>query len=298
MSESDVLRTLGARLITNKCKDWPSSCTADTHLRVMGTIGSEKKTAVIGSRKPTRQALHRARLIAQLLVRAGRTVVSGGAFGIDIAALEAAHERGGRTLTVLGSGLSYPSPIRHCTLYGKFVKRGALLSPFPCDQRPARWTFAKRNRWIAECSDEVVVVQAAAQSGTLMAGRRALALRRPVYVDVRKTDHRYDGCLALLREGAQHFETWVVKMVASNAQFSAPTEDLPQLHRQLLMAIETGLDTPILISEHLAMPVHSVLGKLTQMRLKRLVGQNENGSWFRLGLPLEPGGTSWLNDGF
>lgn len=185
--------------------------------------------AIVGARRADGYGLDVARRVARAAVERGRAVVSGGAFGVDFAAHRATLDAGGRTIVVLGSGLGRPSPAAHRSLFEEAVGRGALVSPFPCDQTAAPWTFPRRNPWIAALADAVVVVQAGARSGALHTARAALASGIPVYAAPGPMDAPlHAGCHALIAEGARVLtapDAWADGVEASKATPPAPAVD-------------------------------------------------------------------------
>ncbi|MEO8198794.1 MAG: DNA-processing protein DprA [Thermoanaerobaculia bacterium] len=160
--------------------------------------------AIVGSRRATPYGLEVAAWLARELARQGVVVVSGFARGIDAAAhqgaLSAEH---GRTVGVLGCGLSVDYPKGHRELGLRIRSRGALVSEFPCALAPAAANFPVRNRIIAALAEVTVVVEAAAHSGSLITARLALELGREVLaVPGRITDEQALGVNDLLRDGA------------------------------------------------------------------------------------------------
>lgn len=164
--------------------------------------------AVVGSRSASPAGERLARSWASWLARRGVTIVSGFAPGIDAAAHRGALEGGGRTLAVLGCGLDVTYPRRHRTLREEVLRAGgALLSEFPMGSEPARWTFPQRNRLISGLSRGVLVIQAAARSGTAITARLALEQGREVWaVPGSPDDPRARGTNGLIRQGARLVE--------------------------------------------------------------------------------------------
>lgn len=159
--------------------------------------------AVVGTRSATSYGRRAARDLAGDLARAGWTVVSGLARGIDAAAHRAALDAGGSTSAVLGAGLDHPYPASNRRLHDRLGSAGLLVTEFPPEQPPQRWTFPKRNRIIAALSSGVVVVQAPRKSGALITADQALELGREVFavpgpVGVPASE----GAHELLRSGA------------------------------------------------------------------------------------------------
>src|SRR3954470_13150569 len=123
--------------------------------------------AIVGTRKPNRQAMAFARALACELAEAGRTIVSGGAGGIDTAAHRGALDAGGVTIAVLPTGLADPYPAHNRPLFAQLLERGALLSESERAVPGFASSFLARNRLIAALASVVIVVQAPIQSGAL-----------------------------------------------------------------------------------------------------------------------------------
>jgi DNA processing protein len=106
--------------------------------------------------------------------------VSGLAAGIDTAAHQAALERGGRTIAVIGSGLDHAYPRENTGLQRQLARDGAVISQFWPESRPSRRTFPLRNALMAGLTTASVIVEANAMSGTRILARAAVSLRRVV----------------------------------------------------------------------------------------------------------------------
>lgn len=143
-------------------------------VRVRGAFPQLPLLAVVGSRRPTRDALFSLPWVVDAAVSSGWGVVSGGARGVDRMAHDECLCRRGITLAVLGSGLSQVYPPEHADLFKKIVEHGGcLLSEYEDDAPPRPWRFPQRNRLISAFSDAVIVVQAAEASGGLVTARIA-----------------------------------------------------------------------------------------------------------------------------
>lgn len=139
--------------------------------------------AVVGARRAHPAALLRAHRVGFALAREGRTVVSGGAFGVDASAHRGALDAEGHTVAVLGSGVLVPLPMRNRRLFAEILAAGgALASELPPEVRPRPSFFPRRNRLVAALARAVVVIVASETSGSLYTARAALEMGRPVYV--------------------------------------------------------------------------------------------------------------------
>lgn len=158
--------------------------------------------AVIGARASSAYGEHVTSLIAGGLADAGRTVLSGGAFGIDAAAHRAALATDGRTVAVLAGGLDRPYPVGNARLLAAVAGSGALVAEVPPGSVPTRSRFLLRNRLIAALGGATVVVEAAWRSGALSTAGHAADLLRPVgAVPGPVTSATSAGCHRLLRDG-------------------------------------------------------------------------------------------------
>ncbi len=159
--------------------------------------------AIVGSRKTTPAGSALARGMARDLARAGVTVVSGLARGIDTAAHQGALDAPGRTIAVLGSGLDCLYPPENAYLAARVTEQGALVSEFPLGTEPFPAHFPRRNRVIAGWGRAVVVAEAAERSGALVTARCALEEGREVMaVPGHPAQETSAGTNALIRDGA------------------------------------------------------------------------------------------------
>lgn len=163
-----------------------------------------RSVAVVGARAATAYGERVAGDLGAGLAEHGVAVVSGGAFGIDVAAHRGALAAGGRTIALLAGGVDRPSPAGNLAVLERIVDHGgALVAESPPGTPPSRARFLQRNRVIAALTRATVVVEAAWRSGALSTAARAGELLRPVgAVPGPVTSMASAGCHRLLRDGA------------------------------------------------------------------------------------------------
>lgn len=161
---------------------------------------------IVGARNASLAAAKLAESTAAYLGQCGFVVVSGLAKGIDAAAHEGSLATG--TIAVLGQGLDIVYPAENHALMQATAKQGLLLSEFRIGTPPRAQNFPRRNRIIAALANALVIIEAAAKSGSLVTARYALELGKDIsVVPGFPTDPRYAGSIKLLQEGASLFSS-------------------------------------------------------------------------------------------
>ncbi len=157
--------------------------------------------AMVGARNASSLGLRMARRLALTLGEGGQVVVSGLARGIDAEAHLAALEGG--TVAVMAGGVDVVYPEENAKLAAAIAERGCLLSEQPMGLQPQARHFPQRNRIVAGLARAVVVVEAAARSGSLITAKEGLDMGREVMaVPGHPFDARASGCNMLIRDGA------------------------------------------------------------------------------------------------
>ncbi len=164
----------------------------------------KEAVAIIGSRSATPYGLKQAAKLAEQLSGCGLTVVSGLARGLDAEAHSGALKAAGKTVAVLGSGIDISYPRENYKLYKEICEYGLVISEYPPQIPPLRHHFPSRNRMISGLSLGVLIIEAAARSGTLITcdyaldqGKEVFALPGPV------TSSNSIGTLRLIQSGAK-----------------------------------------------------------------------------------------------
>ena len=190
--------------------------------------------AVVGTRRVTSYGREMAFQIGQGLARAGVTVVSGLAKGVDGIAHRAALEAGGRTIAVLGSGVNRIYPHEHTRLAAQIADQGAVLSDYGPDRKPDAPNFPARNRIISGLSLGVVVIEAPERSGALITVDFAADQGRDVFaVPGSATAPNSAGTNTLIREGARLVRS--ADDVLEDLQLRRGSSDVEPVQQPLLM---------------------------------------------------------------
>lgn len=217
---------VGARVICLEDPDYPAclKCIHDppTCLYVRGTLDRTDAVAIaiVGSRRCSHYGLEQARRFGEGLGRAGFTIVSGFARGIDAAAHRGALDAGGRTLAVLGNGLAQVYPPEHAELAADVVGNGALVTELAVDEAPDARHFPPRNRIIAGLTLGTLVIEASHRSGALISARLAADYNREVFAVPGRVDQPMycAGTHKMIREGWARLVTSVEDVIDDLAE--------------------------------------------------------------------------------
>lgn len=249
--------------------------------------------SIVGARHATAYGKRVAWQLAGGLARAGYTVVSGLARGIDAAAHRGALDAGGRTIAVLGTGVLNIYPPEHAELAAEVIARGALVSEAPPLAEAHAGAFPQRNRIVSGLSLGTVVVEAADRSGALITARLAGEQGREVFAVPGQIDSRMArGCHRLIRDGARLVESvddileelgplFDTATTADGRAVRSPAElQLGDVERQVLDAFDrqaggatVDLDDLVTATDLAASQVLATIGVLEMRRiLRRLPG--------------------------
>ena len=263
--------------------------------------------AIVGMRRPTDYGRRVARQLAADLARKGITIVSGMAYGIDAEAHKATLDAGGRTIAVLGCGLTQNYPAEHKELRQEIAAQGAVISEFHLRAHPRKENFPRRNRLISGLSLATVVVEAAQRSGALLTARLALEQGRDVMaVPGPVHTQKSTGCHYLLKEGAHLVENaddivnalpeYARSMLDNPAQIrvkglgpekneaprATPNPNLTEDENALLLLLENGDNTIEGLTQQRGLPAQEVSSALLRLELEGLVRQKTSGSYERV----------------
>jgi DNA processing protein len=228
-------RASGARMIVWGADDYPAALMdlpdAPPVLWVMGNASllARPMVALVGARNASSLGLRMARRLAEGVAQADLVTVSGLARGIDAVVHESTLTSG--TIAVQAGGVDVIYPEENADLMRRIAAQGCLVSEQPMGMQPQARHFPLRNRIVSGLARAVVVVEAAARSGSLITARTALDQGRDVFaVPGHPFDARAAGCNMLLRDGATLVRgpSDVLEGIGAIAQpYVEPVEDLP-----------------------------------------------------------------------
>ena len=233
LTQQGKLLEIGAQLLTIQDLGYPQ-CLREIFdppliLFALGNMSliNSFSLAVVGTRNPTPYGLAATERLSADLAKAGLTIVSGMARGIDTAAHRAALNADGTTIAVLGCGVDVLYPSSNRKLYDDIARRGLLLSEFPMEAPAFPQNFPVRNRIVSGLSLGVLIVEGAQHSGSAITAKLAMDQGREVFaVPGNITSKMSWGPNLLIKEGG-------AKLVQ---EWSDITNELPAAVRRDLVA--------------------------------------------------------------
>jgi len=255
----------------------------------------ELSIAIVGSRRCTMYGRQQAEFLAAALARAGLTIVSGLARGIDACAHQGALSVSGRTIAVTATGLCEMYPPEHKELAEQVAANGAVVTESKLDQRPSAGLFPQRNRIISGLSLGVIVVEATRNSGALHTARHAMEQGREVMALPGRVDQlTSDGCHDLIRDGATLIRN-ADDVLTSLGPLVSPVEtqeggetvhsprelSLNDREREILNLVTTDPQHIDEILRATDIETGRVLSTLTVLEMKRMIRRLPGGSLVR-----------------
>ncbi len=281
------IRKVDAFLLTLADANYPTLLhdleDAPAVLYVRGALlpADERAVCIVGTRKATVYGRDAAYALAKDLAANGVTVISGLAQGVDAAAHRGALDGGGRTIAVMGNGISEVYPLESLELAREIVhgEHGAVLTEFGIGTPPVGKNFPRRNRVMSGLAHGVLVVEAGDRSGALITARYAAEQGRDVFAvpsNIFNPEGR--GTNRLIQDGAKlvmsaedvldEIETAHTFVQArAVAQAVAPADDTENTLLELLSYDPIHIDDLVRLS---GLPVATVSSTLTLLELKGL----------------------------
>lgn len=235
--------------------------------------------AVIGTRGATVYGKRIAREFTHEFVRAGITIISGMARGIDTIAHKTAVEQNGRTIAVLGCGVDVCYPPENQSLMQNIIKSGALISEFTISTPPLAQHFPKRNRIVSGLAKAVVAIEAKEKSGVMNTVRWALDQGKDVFAIpgniYSKASH---GTNNLIKEGAipvtsPHEVLEYLNITHGKKEAHVQPENLNESERSLWEHLSLEPVYLDILSEKVSQPTRTILNTLLSMEMKGLIKQ-------------------------
>ncbi len=287
----------GAKVITMNSPEYPGALrTIHNPPIVLYVWGDLRPTdahaiGVVGSRNVTHYGTETAKKISYQIAFAGYAIISGLARGIDTAAHQGALAAKGRTIAVLGSGLSQLYPPENLGLAEKIAESGAVVSEYPMERPADRQTFPYRNRIVAGWGRGLLVVEAGLNSGALITANQAVEQGRTVFAVPGQIDRPTSaGTNRLIQQGARlvtsaddildELGTLIPRGTSGSSPqkttHSASTDPAarPALSHDetlLVTALEVGELTLDQLSEATRLPLGKISGTLLGLEMKRLI---------------------------
>src|SRR3954465_4486063 len=243
-------------------------------------LGSEAalarpRVSIVGTRNCTGYGERAAKSLTRALVRAGASVISGMARGIDAAAHRTALEEGSATVAVLGTGIDVPYPVGHRHLHRAIAEKGLVLSENPPGAKAQKGSFPKRNRIIAALAPVTIVVEAGFRSGALNTASQALELGRTVAAVPGPIDSEQSrGSNQLLRDGAVLIaepDDALALLGISSPLEKTPPPTLPDSEQKVWDAIKGGFIQIDALPAATDLSVAECLAAITSLEILGLV---------------------------
>lgn len=239
--------------------------------------------AIVGSRRLSEYGEGVTLRIANELSRAGFTIISGMARGIDTLAHRSTLAAGGRTIAVFGSGPDICYPAENRGLMQKIISSGCVLSEFAPGTEPRKEHFPRRNRLISGLSLGVLVIEATAKSGALITAQYALEQNKEVFaVPGRITSKNSEGTNRLIKQGARivlDTEDIIEELAPMLKGFITRRDDVKQAiskEESRLCDMLTREPKHIdILARETGMPSHEILNTLLSLELKGIARQSQ-----------------------
>lgn len=236
--------------------------------------------AIVGTRSASTYGRACAQKFAEAFARAGVTVVSGGALGIDAAAHTGALDAGGKTAAVLAAGVDHVYPAVHAGLFARIRQQGCLVSQFAVGTKPNEYKFLIRNALVAALSQAVLVIEAPLKSGAMRTAHVAAEYGRDVFVVPANIDAwTFAGSFSLIRDGASlvtHPDE-VLEAMGVAPVGAEPVAPASSLGEQILAVLTVQPLATELIVERTGLPTVDVLSELTMLELEGRVIRDAGG---------------------
>lgn len=245
-------------------------------------LQNRKIISVVGTRKITPYGLSFCKEFISDLAPLNPIVVSGFAYGVDIAAHQAALENGLQTIGVLAHGLNQVYPKAHKKFVSKVESNGGFITEFWSSSNPERENFLRRNRIVAGISEATIVIESAGKGGSLVTATMANDYNRDVFaVPGRASDKYSEGCNNLIKSQKAHLLTsaadlvymlnWDVEEKVKPVQKQLFVSLEPDEQKVYDFLLQNGKELLDVIALQCGFPVFRLSGMLLNMELKGVI---------------------------
>lgn len=245
-------------------------------------LHQDKTIGVVGTRAATEFGKRHTAFLIESWREYQPTIISGLAYGIDVAAHQTAVQMEVPTIGVLGNGIDMVYPSLHRKVAQEMLEHGGLLSEFPPGTKPDRQNFPMRNRIVAMLSDALVVVEAAERGGALITANLAFDYNKEVYAVPGKPSDRFSaGCNQIIADNKavllQNPKQLINDMLWDTSKQKAPQQgklyfDLDPLSQEIIAVLS---ENPKISLEELSFKLnkknYELLTPLLDLELKSII---------------------------
>ncbi len=260
------------------CQDGPVLLFGSGHIN----WANRRVISIVGTRNITAYGVEVCRSLIADLAPLDPIIVSGFAYGVDIAAHLAAVDHGLQTIGVVAHGLNQIYPQRHQKYVGQVEANGGFLTEFWSDSYPAPENFVRRNRIVAGLSEATIVVESADKGGSLITANIANDYNREVFAVPGRTSDKYSqGCNRLIKTQRAHCLTsaadlvyvlnWDLQPKAKPVQKQLFVSLDPDEQPVYDFLVHNGKELLDVIALQCQLPIHRLSGLLLNMELKGVV---------------------------
>lgn len=243
-------------------------------------LNAKRIVSIVGTRDPSDHGRMQCEQIVKQLAKHDCLIVSGLAYGIDIAAHKAALKNNLKTIGVTAHGLDLLYPADHVSVAEKMIEQGGLLTQYTTGTEMLPNLFPTRNRIVAAMSDAVIVVESARKGGSLITAEFANEYGTDVFaVPGRPSDKSSEGCNLLIKSHKAHlFDS--VKDIEYILRWNAKPsvvqgslfQDLNDEERKIVDFVrhqpESNIDS---INQHLSKPAGALSAVILNLELKGII---------------------------
>ena len=245
-------------------------------------LQNQKTISIVGTRQITSYGLEFCRKFMEELAPMNPVIVSGFAYGVDIAVHQLAMENNLQTIGVVAHGLNQIYPKSHKKYVAKMEENGGFMTEFWSSSNPDKENFVRRNRIVAGMTEATIVIESAERGGSLITANLANDYNRDVFaVPGRVSDKYSQGCNTLIKTQKANVLTsasdliymlnWDIEKEVKSVQkqlFVALDDDEQKIYDYLLQSGKEVLD---IIALHCEFPVYKISGILLNMELKGVI---------------------------